>query len=435
MYLMDYYTIPMSLAGLPSLSVPCGWVTPEGGGRPMPLGLELTAPLFAERALLAAAHAYERATRHAANMRRRRSRERRDERDAGAGTRCVNGVAYEAVIGIECHVELKTETKMFCGCRNVFGGEPNTQHLSGLSGHARRAARAQRAGHRTHAARGLGLRCGDSRVLEVRPEELLLSGHAQELSDLAVRLAAYAAAARVVPAARRHANAACASRASISKKTPGSRCTPVRRDGRIAGSTHSLVDFNRAGVPLMECVSEPDLRSAVEAVAYLEALKRTFVALGVSDVKMEEGSLRCDANVSMRPVGATEYGTKTEIKNMNSFRSVLRAIDSELARQVGVLRAGGRIVQETRGWDESEGTTIVAAQQGTGARLPLLPRSRSRAVRVRRGLRARLARGARSAAAGAGGTLRRAAKGSPSCRRIRSSTRRTLPIITTRPSP
>src|SRR5581483_8341016 len=95
-------------------------------------------------------------------------------------------------------------------------------------------------------------------------------------------------------------------------------------DGRIAGSTYSLVDFNRAGVPLMECVSEPDLRSAAEAVAYLEALKRTFVALGVSDVKMEEGSLRCDANVSIRPAGSTELGTKTEIKNMNSFRSVLR---------------------------------------------------------------------------------------------------------------
>jgi aspartyl-tRNA(Asn)/glutamyl-tRNA(Gln) amidotransferase subunit B len=129
------------------------------------------------------------------------------------------------------------------------------------------------------------------------------------------------------------------------------------RDGRIAGSTHSLVDFNRAGVPLMECVSEPDIRSGAEAVAYLETLKRTFVALGVSDVKMEEGSLRCDVNLSLRPVGQTEYGTKTEIKNMNSFRSVARAIESEIARQAEILAAGGRIVQETRGWDEAAGTT------------------------------------------------------------------------------
>ncbi|MDQ2908802.1 MAG: Asp-tRNA(Asn)/Glu-tRNA(Gln) amidotransferase subunit GatB [Candidatus Eremiobacteraeota bacterium] len=129
------------------------------------------------------------------------------------------------------------------------------------------------------------------------------------------------------------------------------------RDGRIAGSTYSLVDFNRAGVPLMECVSEPDIRTGHEAVAYLETLKRTFVALGVSDVKMEEGSLRCDVNLSLRPVGSAEYGTKTEIKNMNSFRSVERAIESEIARQAGVLESGARIVQETRGWDEALGTT------------------------------------------------------------------------------
>jgi aspartyl-tRNA(Asn)/glutamyl-tRNA(Gln) amidotransferase subunit B len=112
-------------------------------------------------------------------------------------------------------------------------------------------------------------------------------------------------------------------------------------DGRIAGSTSSLVDFNRAGVPLMECVSDPDIRTSEEAVAYLDALKRTFVQLGVSDVKMEEGSLRCDANVSVRLRGAVDYGTKTEIKNMNSFRSVQRAIESE----------------ETRGWDEAAGVT------------------------------------------------------------------------------
>jgi aspartyl-tRNA(Asn)/glutamyl-tRNA(Gln) amidotransferase subunit B len=128
-------------------------------------------------------------------------------------------------------------------------------------------------------------------------------------------------------------------------------------DGRIAGSTYSLVDFNRAGVPLMECVGEPDIRSADEAVGYLEALKRTFVELGVSDVKMEEGSLRCDANVSVRLRGASEYGTKAEIKNMNSFRSVHRAIESEVDRQIAVIESGGRVVQETRGWDEAAGVT------------------------------------------------------------------------------
>jgi aspartyl-tRNA(Asn)/glutamyl-tRNA(Gln) amidotransferase subunit B len=128
-------------------------------------------------------------------------------------------------------------------------------------------------------------------------------------------------------------------------------------DGRIAGSSYSLVDFNRAGVPLMECVGEPDIRSADEAVGYLEALKRTFVELGVSDVKMEEGSLRCDANVSVRLRGAPEFGTKAEIKNMNSFRSVHDAIESEIDRQIAVLESGGRVIQETRGWDEAAGVT------------------------------------------------------------------------------
>ncbi|MBV8066373.1 MAG: Asp-tRNA(Asn)/Glu-tRNA(Gln) amidotransferase subunit GatB, partial [Candidatus Eremiobacteraeota bacterium] len=128
-------------------------------------------------------------------------------------------------------------------------------------------------------------------------------------------------------------------------------------DGRIAGSSYSLVDFNRAGVPLMECVSEPELHDAQDAIAYLESLRRTLLALGVSDVKMEEGSLRCDANVSIRPAGSVELGTKTEIKNMNSFRSVERAIESEIARQIEIVGAGGRIVQETRGWDEINGVT------------------------------------------------------------------------------
>ncbi|MBV8117658.1 MAG: Asp-tRNA(Asn)/Glu-tRNA(Gln) amidotransferase subunit GatB, partial [Candidatus Eremiobacteraeota bacterium] len=110
-------------------------------------------------------------------------------------------------------------------------------------------------------------------------------------------------------------------------------------------------------VPLMECVSEPEIHSAEEAVGYLEALRRTLQQIGVSDVKMEEGSLRCDANVSIRPAGSKELGTKTEIKNMNSFRSVFRAIESEIERQISLVEAGERIVQETRGWDEVRGTT------------------------------------------------------------------------------
>jgi aspartyl-tRNA(Asn)/glutamyl-tRNA(Gln) amidotransferase subunit B len=125
----------------------------------------------------------------------------------------------------------------------------------------------------------------------------------------------------------------------------------------IAKSAYTLVDFNRAGVPLMEIVSEPDIASADEAQAYLSELKAVLSYLGVSDVKMHEGSLRCDANVSVRPAGSAQLGTKIEVKNLNSFRSVGRAIEYEIERMTQCLREGERIVQETRGWDEGSGAT------------------------------------------------------------------------------
>jgi len=125
----------------------------------------------------------------------------------------------------------------------------------------------------------------------------------------------------------------------------------------IARSAYTLVDYNRAGVPLMEIVSEPEISSAREAEEYLAELKAVMSYIGVSDVKMHEGSLRCDANVSIRPAGARELGTKVEIKNLNSFRSVGRAIEYEIERMRACVREGERIVQETRGWDEGSGTT------------------------------------------------------------------------------
>jgi aspartyl-tRNA(Asn)/glutamyl-tRNA(Gln) amidotransferase subunit B len=127
--------------------------------------------------------------------------------------------------------------------------------------------------------------------------------------------------------------------------------------GRIHDADHSLVDYNRAGVPLMEIVSRPDIRSAEQARAYVSELRGVLQAVGVSDVKMEEGSMRVDANVSVRPAGSDTLGTKVEIKNMNSLRSLGRAIDFEIERQTSALEAGERIVQETRHWDESAGIT------------------------------------------------------------------------------
>jgi len=263
---------------------------------------------------------------------------------------------YEAVIGIECHVELKTKSKMFCACPNEFGGEPNTKVCPvclALPG-ALPVANKEAIQHMIAAGLAFDAEIPAFSKFDRKnyfypdmPKDYQISQYDMPLTQGGV--VRYWLEDGTMKECR-------LTRIHLEEDT-GKSTHAGSGDGRIAGSSYSLIDFNRAGVPLMECVSEPDIRSAEEAVGYLEALKRTFVQLGVSDVKMEEGSLRCDANVSIRPAGASEYGTKAEIKNMNSFRSVFRAIESEIARQISVVESGGRVVQETRGWDEVQGTT------------------------------------------------------------------------------
>ena len=153
----------------------------------------------------------------------------------------------------------------------------------------------------------------------------------------------------------------------------------------------SYVDLNRAGTPLVEIVTEPDFRSARDAAAFFAYLRELLVAIGVNDGNMEEGSLRCDANVSVRPAGSGTLGTKAEIKNLNSFRFLEEAIAAEVERQVAALEAGERIVQETRLWDAGARRDRVDAEQGRGARLPVFPRARSAAARRRRRAPARAA--------------------------------------------
>ncbi len=263
---------------------------------------------------------------------------------------------YEAVIGIECHVELKTQTKMFCSCPNEFGGEPNTKVCPvclALPG-SLPVANAAAIQHMIAAGLAFGARIPAFSKFDRKnyfypdmPKNYQISQYDMPLTQGgAVRYWLDDGSMKECRLTRIHL-----------EEDTGKSMHAGSGDGRIAGSSHSLIDFNRAGVPLMECVSEPDLRSAQEAVAYLESLKRTFVQLGVSDVKMEEGSLRCDANVSIRPIGTAQLGTKTEIKNMNSFRSVHRAIESEIERQIELVESGRRVVQETRGWEEAAGVT------------------------------------------------------------------------------
>jgi len=262
---------------------------------------------------------------------------------------------YEAVIGIECHVELKTVSKMFCGCPNAFGGEPNTKVCPvclALPG-SLPVPNARAIEHLIRSGLAFGATIPAHSKFDRKnyfypdmPKNYQISQYDMPLT-----------VGGVVGYWLEDGSRGECRLTRIHLEEDTGKSTHASADGRLAGATSSLIDFNRAGVPLMECVGEPDLRSADEAVGFLETLARTFRELGVSDVKMEEGSLRCDANVSVRLRGAAEYGTKAEIKNMNSFRSVRRAIESEIARQIHVVESGGRVIQETRGWDETAGVT------------------------------------------------------------------------------
>jgi aspartyl-tRNA(Asn)/glutamyl-tRNA(Gln) amidotransferase subunit B len=264
---------------------------------------------------------------------------------------------YQAVIGIECHVELKTATKMFCGCANEFGGEPNTKVCPvclGMPG-ALPVPNALAIEHTIAAGLAFDAEIPTFSKWDRKnyfypdmPKDYQISQFDMALTQGGV--VKYWGDDGAIKECR-------LTRIHLEEDT-GKSTHAGSSDGRIAGSAYSLVDFNRAGVPLMECVSEPEIHSADDAVAYLEALRRTLMQLGVSDVKMEEGSLRCDANVSVRVEGAKEFGTKAEIKNMNSFRSVHRAIESEVARQIDIVESGGRVLQETRGWDEANGVSV-----------------------------------------------------------------------------
>ncbi len=276
--------------------------------------------------------------------------------EATSANRAAMREKYEAVIGIECHVELKTVSKMFCGCANEFGGEPNTKVCPVCLALPGALPVPNAKAIELMIAAGLAFDAEIPAFSKFDRKNYFYPDMPKnyQISQFDMPLTQGGVVHYWLPDGTKKS---CRLTRIHLEEDTGKSTHAGSGDGRIAGSSYSLVDFNRAGVPLMECVGEPDIRSAEEAVGYLEALKRTFVELGVSDVKMEEGSLRCDANVSVRLRGAPEYGTKAEIKNMNSFRSVHDAIESEIDRQISVLEGGGRVIQETRGWDEAAGVT------------------------------------------------------------------------------
>ena len=262
---------------------------------------------------------------------------------------------YETVIGLECHVELSARTKMFCGCVNEFGAEPNTHVCPVCLGHPGTLPVANRQAIEYTLKIALALGC------EIAPRSLfhrknyfypdMPKNYQISQYDLPIGVGGHLEV-EVDGEVRRVG----ITRVHLEEDT--GKTVHIGATGRIAEAEYALEDYNRAGVPLVEVVSEPDIRSPEEAVAYLRELRALLEALGVSDVRMEEGSLRCDANISVRPVGNPEYGVKAEIKNMNSIRSVERALRFEADRQRGAIAAGETLLQETRHWDEGKGVTL-----------------------------------------------------------------------------
>ena len=263
----------------------------------------------------------------------------------------TNGNAgWETVIGLEVHCELATATKLFCGCKNAFGDEPNVNICPvcvGLPG-ALPVLNAQ--------AVELAMRIGAALHCEIRPsvfsrKNYFYPDQAKDYQISQYDLPLNAGGWLELPDGFRVG----VTRAHMEEDT--GKLTHVGARGRINAAEHALVDYNRSGVPLVEIVSEPDIRSAAHARAYASELRGILVATGASDGRMEEGSMRVDANVSVRPAGSLEFGTRCEIKNLNSLRSLGRAIEYEATRQIAVLEAGGSIEQETRHWDEAAGRT------------------------------------------------------------------------------
>jgi aspartyl-tRNA(Asn)/glutamyl-tRNA(Gln) amidotransferase subunit B len=256
--------------------------------------------------------------------------------------------AYETVIGLEVHAQLLTRSKMFCGCPTAFGASPNTQVCPvclGMPGvlpvvNRRAVEFAIRFGL------AVGAKVSPSRFARKNyfypdlPKGYQISQYESPICDGGGLDVALNGATKRVTLVRAHL-----------EEDAGKNLHDV-------GDGESHVDLNRAGTPLLEIVSAPDLRSSDEAVAYLKAMRELVVYLGICDGNMEEGSFRCDANVSIRPMGSTTLGTRVELKNINSFRFVKRAIDYEVERQIEQVEAGERVVQETRLFDNQRGVTV-----------------------------------------------------------------------------
>lgn len=252
---------------------------------------------------------------------------------------------YETVIGLEVHVELATKTKIFCGCSTAFGGAPNTHTCPVCTGMPGSLPVLNKQVVNYVLAVGLATNCAITQYCKFDRKNYFYPDNPQN----------YQISQLYLPICR---NGHVDIETAAGKKSVGIHEIHMEEDaGKLIHDEWedcSLVDYNRSGVPLIEIVSEPDMRSAEEVIAYLEKLRMIIQYLGASDCKLNEGSMRADVNLSVREIGAEAFGTRTEMKNLNSFRAITHAIEGERERQIDLLESGQQVVQETRRWDEAK---------------------------------------------------------------------------------
>lgn len=252
---------------------------------------------------------------------------------------------YETVIGLEVHVELATKTKIFCGCSTAFGGEANTHTCPVCTGMPGSLPVLNKQVVEDAMAVGLATNCDITRYCKFDRKNYFYPDNPQN----------YQISQLYLPICR---NGGVEIETETGTKTIGIHEIHMEEDaGKLIHDEWndcSLVDYNRSGVPLIEIVSEPDMRSAEEVIAYLEKLRLIIQYLGASDCKLQEGSMRADVNLSVREVGAEKFGTRTEMKNLNSFKAIARAIEGERERQIDLLESGEEVLQETRRWDDTK---------------------------------------------------------------------------------
>ena len=252
---------------------------------------------------------------------------------------------YETVIGLEVHVELASKTKIFCGCSTAFGGAPNSHTCPGCTGMPGSLPVLNKQVVEYAIAVGLATNCSITQYCKFDRKNYFYPDNPQN----------YQISQLYLPICR---NGGVEIETAAGKKTVGIHEIHMEEDaGKLVHDEWedcSIVDYNRSGVPLIEIVSEPDMRSAEEVIAYLEKLRLIIQYLGASDCKLNEGSMRADVNLSVREMGAPEFGTRTEMKNLNSFKAIARAIEGERTRQIELIEEGKKVIQETRRWDDNK---------------------------------------------------------------------------------